>query len=221
MSNTYTKENFRPTWLYIKRHKLTGLKYFGKFIQSKRYNKVESYPGSGKYWSSHYKLHGKEYIETIWSMYFTNIEELTEFALAFSELFDIVESDDWANLKPENGLDGGCGNHSEETRKLQSIVSLGKKKTQEHCDNIAKGKTGKSLTKEHIKNRKDGQSKLYWITWPKDGTNAPDENRTRREKVKGLPDFCKVYNLNPSALTKVAKKKLKHYKGFVVEYENQ
>lgn len=28
-------------------------------------------------------------------------------ALALSELFDVVESDSWANLKPENGLDGG------------------------------------------------------------------------------------------------------------------
>lgn len=92
---------FTPTYLYIKQHSITNLKYFGKTIQD-----PHRYMGSGKYWKPHIKKHGKEYVTTIWTKLFENKEELVEFALAFSELFDIVESNDWANLKPENGIDG-------------------------------------------------------------------------------------------------------------------
>lgn len=52
------------------------------------------------------KLHGND-IQTEWAMLFNDKTELTEFALKFSNDNNIVESKDWANLKPENGLDGG------------------------------------------------------------------------------------------------------------------
>ena len=88
-----------PTYLYIKQHSVTGLKYFGKTTQD-----PIKYLGSGKYWKPHIKKHSKEYVVTLWYMLFDNPELLSEFALLFSEHWDIVNSKVWANLILENGL---------------------------------------------------------------------------------------------------------------------
>jgi hypothetical protein len=87
--------------LYHKRHKITGLNYFGKTTRSDPY----SYLGSGKRWINHLKKHGKD-IETIAIWEFENMCECTEFALTFSRENNIVESSNWANLTEENGKDG-------------------------------------------------------------------------------------------------------------------
>lgn len=105
-TNTYTEQTrstFKPTYLMIKQHSVTGLKYLCKTTTK---NPLK-YNGSGIHWKSHIKCHGKSYVKTIWYKLFTNIDELVSVALTLSELYDIVESPFWANLKPENGLDGG------------------------------------------------------------------------------------------------------------------
>ena len=100
-------ENFSPTWLMIKQHRITGLKYFCK---TSKYSPLE-YHGSGKYWKDHLNIHGYE-IDTIWHHLFTSKTDLMEFALFFSEFHDIVYSKNakgvkiWANLEPENGISG-------------------------------------------------------------------------------------------------------------------
>lgn len=111
-NNTYIiteqqRLNFKPTYLCIKQHKITGLKYFGKTIKDPLI-----YNGSGKYWKKHIKKYGKE-IKTIWTHFFNDVDELVHTALTLSELFDIVESTSWANMKPEDGLSGGDTSKSE------------------------------------------------------------------------------------------------------------
>jgi len=92
-----------PTYLYIKKHKITGLKYFGKTTK----NNVKSYNGSGVYWKKHIKKYGKKHIETLWvSEPFYDKKLLVEFSTFFSDFFDIENSPKWANLIVENGLDG-------------------------------------------------------------------------------------------------------------------
>lgn len=97
---------FKPTWLYIKQHNTTGLKYFGKTTKDPKV-----YLGSGKYWLRHLKEHSED-ITTVWCEEFTDIDQLVEFATFFSEFHDIVNAVDstgkkvWANMIPENGLDG-------------------------------------------------------------------------------------------------------------------
>ena len=49
----------RPTYIYIKQHLKTGLKYLGKTVKDP-YN----YLGSGKYWKSHIHKHGIQYVHT-------------------------------------------------------------------------------------------------------------------------------------------------------------
>jgi len=122
--NIYTSsqfDNFKPTWLYIKQHNKTGLKYFGKTILD-----PINYNGSGKHWKRHLKKHGAD-IVTSWCKLFTDIDELVNYAINFSIENRIVESPDWANLIIENGLDGG-GSPSIETRKKisNSLIGYGK-----------------------------------------------------------------------------------------------
>jgi len=114
------------TWLYVKRHNKTGLKYFGRTTKNDPYK----YRGSGKYWLRHLKIHGND-IETLWVHLFTERDSLVFFATRFSEMNNIVDSDEWANLEIENGLAGTIrgkkfGPHSEERKKHLSEAMKGK-----------------------------------------------------------------------------------------------
>lgn len=100
-------DTYTPTYLYIKRHRVTGLLYFGKTINS---DPVNAYDGSGTRWQNHCNKHGWD-VETVWYCLFTDLETLMEFAIGFSEQEDIVKSKLWANLRPENGIEGWPPGH--------------------------------------------------------------------------------------------------------------
>lgn len=129
-------EQFEPTFLYIKRHTITGKLYFGKTIKN-----PEKYHGSGKYWTNHIKKHGKEHIENVWYCYFTNAEMCIKTAIQFSIENDIVNSDLWANKAIEAGVDYftdktiNCG---------KTPWNKGKKMTEEYGEKVTAGKIGKS-----------------------------------------------------------------------------
>lgn len=74
-----------PTYLYIKRHRVTGKLYFGKTIKN-----PEMYTGSGTRWLNHINYHGKEHVDTLWYCLFLDEESISEFALSFSKNNDIV-----------------------------------------------------------------------------------------------------------------------------------
>ena len=161
-------DNFKPTFLYLKRHRDTKLYYFGKTATSDPVN----YNGSGKYWKNHLKKYGKN-IETVWYQKFYDIQELTSFALAFSEIFDISNSELFANLCEENGLDGGDPGKAATAK--TSLALKGKKLSTEHKDKIkktlsenliiftesrkqkiSKALTGRKLSQKHIEAMKLG-----------------------------------------------------------------
>lgn len=127
-------------YLYIKQHSITGLKYFGKTTRKDPF----SYPGSGTRWWNHINKHGKEHIQTVELYGFDNQELCTEFALKFSEENSIVESDEWANLRPENGLDGiTVGTKFSETHKRRlSESSAGRTHSEETKIKIATSNLG-------------------------------------------------------------------------------
>jgi hypothetical protein len=87
-------------YLCVKTHSLTGLKYL---CQTKR--DPFKYNGSGKYWKLHLKKHGNLHHTTIIKEC-NSKEELKHWGIHYSTLWDVVNSDEWANLKPEEG-DGG------------------------------------------------------------------------------------------------------------------
>jgi hypothetical protein len=139
--------SFKPTYLYIKQHSVTGKLYFGKTTKSN----PENYFGSGLHWIRHIKAHGKEHVVTLWYCLFLDKDYCTKFALNFSIQQNIVESIEWLNLKPENGLDGGDSRlgkiTSPETREKQSKAAKGIPKSKEHAKNAALGKLGKKFSK--------------------------------------------------------------------------
>ena len=168
----------KPTRLYIKQHAITGLKYFGKTVK----DNVSSYHGSGKYWKSHIKAHGVSHVNTLWvSDYFTEKEDLVEFASFFSEIFDIAKSSEWANLKEENGLDGhptGVEFSDETRRKISNaltgktrpesvrlkIAEANRNRSEESLQKMRKSLTGKKrkpFSEETRKKMSDAKRKHY------------------------------------------------------------
>lgn len=118
----------------VKQHNKTGKKYFCK---TTRLDLIETYSGSGVYWKRHLKKHGNDW-SNIWvSEIFYDKEDLVEFALFFSEFHDIVESKEWANEKPENGLDGG------DTSMFIDYVQTGKKSSETKNSENWKNTVGK------------------------------------------------------------------------------
>lgn len=101
-------------YLYVKQHKITGLKYFGMTRKKDPF----SYKGSGKRWVKHLKKHGASYYTlSVWG--FDSLYLCSEFAMQFSNTNNIVESKDWANLIPENCIRGGVPGtkHTNETKR--------------------------------------------------------------------------------------------------------
>lgn len=150
-----------PTVLMIKRHQKTGLKYFHK---TTRIDQAREYLGSGTRWTQHIKKHGKEFVETLWvSDVFTD-SSISRFALKFSRLNKIVESNKWANLVEENGLSGGDTfsgkKHSIETIDKMKVSANRKPRSEEtkqkiretKAKNPQKGKKGPEKTKEWREN---------------------------------------------------------------------
>lgn len=86
--------------LMVKTHLLTGLKYL--CYTTKDGEEYDRYPGSGTYWHKHLKEHGK-YISTDLIFETDDHIEFKDFALNKSEELNIVISDEWANLIPEDG----------------------------------------------------------------------------------------------------------------------
>jgi hypothetical protein len=141
-----------PTRLYIKQHTITGLRYFGKSI---KYD-IDEYHGSGTYWKRHINKHGKDHIITEWmSDWFHNEKEIKEFALAFSEIFDIVNSKEWTNLKEENGMEGGS---------MGSIIALeaARKRAVTTSDPKWKESTGKEMAKKQARKISETMNDPRW-----------------------------------------------------------
>lgn len=101
-------KKFYPTYLYVKTHNVTGLKYFGKTTKPNPH----AYRGSGVYWLAHLKINGND-VSTEIIGFFVDKDECVKAALKFSEDNNIVNAlnEDgkkvWANQIIENGLDGG------------------------------------------------------------------------------------------------------------------
>lgn len=87
--------------LLLKTHNKTGLKYLC-YTQKIDH---DSYPGSGVAWKAHLNEHGYDF-STILLFETSDYDEFKRIAIQKSLEFNVVESDEWANLKLEEG-DGG------------------------------------------------------------------------------------------------------------------
>jgi len=130
---------YKPTYLYVKKHSITGLLYFGKTVKD-----PSTYLGSGTYWNRHIIKHGVEHVITLWSQLYTNKVELELDAVNFSVTHNIVDSKCWANLMVETGNSGGAvfNNNFKTWNKIP--------KTDEYKRKISNIKKGKAYKKYPI-----------------------------------------------------------------------
>jgi hypothetical protein len=126
-------------YLYVKTHTKTGLKYLGMTTKSDPF----SYNGSGIYWVKHLKKHGYEYTTEILKECKTK-DEIKEWGIYYSRLWNIVKSKEWANLKEEQGHGG-----SPSLEGIKRLSKLAKGKTYEERYGI---ETAIKM-KENLKNR--------------------------------------------------------------------
>jgi hypothetical protein len=161
----------KPTALLVKTHNITGLKYFCK---TTRLNCIHSYYGSGLYWKRHLKTHGRDVSTEIIGIYHEK-ELLVAAALAFSKKNNIVESNEWANMKPENGLDGATPGlkrpdvaernkkwkRSDDTRAKMKASGKIKIFSTEHRANLTKSLTNRVFTDAHRAALSENK-KRYW-----------------------------------------------------------
>lgn len=120
-------------YLYVKTHNKTGLKYLGQTTSKDPYK----YTGSGLYWKLHLKKHGKDITTVILKECLTK-REVRYWGEYYNDLWNVVESDDWANLKEETG-DGGS---------IKGI-NLGRKHSKEIRKKISESKKGKPINRTH------------------------------------------------------------------------
>jgi hypothetical protein len=136
------KKSTNMFYLMEKTHNKTLLKYL-----CRHYGTREScfkYCGSGTYWKRHLKKHGKDLSTEI--LFKTNkIEKLKQKGLYYSNLYNIVKSDVWANLVPEAGegtgwWSGKKGKNNPNYRKVRSKETRQKISQTRIKLGVAKGK---------------------------------------------------------------------------------
>lgn len=137
----------KPTRLYIKKCSHCNLQYFGKTVSEN----IERYKGGGVRWNHHLKKHEAKSLHVWNSDWYYHRDDIFGAAQTFSSENDIVESNNWANIVPEDGLNDR-GNTSKFTAAkigdaLRGIpksethkMALRKPKSKEGCAAIRKGR---------------------------------------------------------------------------------
>lgn len=188
-------------YIYLKTHNKTGLKYLGKTIQD-----PYVYKGSGTRWRNHLRKHGND-VSTEILFQSEDAEEIEKFSSSYSEKFNIVESKDFANLKPETG-EGGFEhiNNNPEMRKKVSKISSDWCKKNKFGGNMTqyltedskrrmswKGKHHTEETKKKISENRKGrgigkENSQYGTMWI---TNEELKKNKKIKKTEPIPDGWK------------------------------
>lgn len=169
-------KKFKPTWLYIKQHTITGKLYFGKTTASDPYK----YPGSGLVWQRHINKHGTDHVVTLYAELFNSFDECRQFALEFSNKMNIVESKQWANLKLEDGMMGGSYKYTADQKAQHS-----KNIKQKHWSGVV-GDERRKLHSKKLQGSNNPGAKTYKIV-----TDTGEEFIV----TGGLRKFCNERNL--------------------------
>lgn len=112
-------------YLYVKTHNKTGLKYLGKTERD-----PQKYKGSGKYWRRHIKKYGYD-VTTEVLLESNSLQEISETGLYYSELWNIVDSEKWANMRNETGDGGDTSKFIDYEKRTQTFINSGYKHSPE------------------------------------------------------------------------------------------
>jgi len=167
-------------YLLLKTHNQTGLNYLCKFSEGVK-KSPHKYKGSGKYWKRHIKKHGYD-VETKILYQGQSEQELSACAIFWSNVYDVVKNKKFANLIPENGLDGGGVKGrklSEEHKRKISLYFKGRKHTEETKEKIRLGHLNKKRPDLVIINK----SRI----WTKEMRNKLSFYAKNRKPIKRKP----------------------------------
>jgi hypothetical protein len=157
---------FSPTALLVLTHNVTGLKYFCKTSQL---DKLQYYKGSGVYWKRHRKVHGSDIKVGVLGLYYDK-DRCTAAALKFSKEHNIVQSEEWANLIEENGLDGqGLGENHVLYGKPSKCIGQKRPQTSAKVKGCLNGMYGKPSPMRGVAKPKGKDSPLYGRKRPEGG----------------------------------------------------
>jgi hypothetical protein len=181
-------------YLYKKTHKTTHLKYLG-FTKKNPYK----YKGSGIKWLSHINKHGYN-VETEILFETTDRDKIHQLGEYYSKLWNVVQSPEWANLKPESGDGGGVPG-----------MNKGMPRPQEHKDAM---KAGWKRIKE--KGYQPWNKGVTGLPGPRQPTILvyPDGKEYLYESMK---QGCKENNLIYTKMSSVKNGHLAHYKGWTIK----
>jgi hypothetical protein len=227
-------------YLMIKSHNITGLKYL---CQTKKKDPY-SYKGSGKYWKLHLKQHGNSIHTEILKECSTK-DELVKWGKYYSDIWNIVDSDEWANLKPETGDGGplfGLANgmygktHTDEVvlaikqkntgRKLGTLTErYGPEKAR-----IMREGRKNSMHNARTANKEWGDRLIKTASSPEAIAKRSGSNHYRHDHTiyhwyhketdtsvhLTRQSFCATYSLPSSNITNLIKRKHKHCKGWTI-----
>ncbi len=138
-----TNESGQMIYLYVKTHNVTGLKYLGKTVSKDPHK----YKGSGLVWRNHCNVHGYNYSTQI---IFQSIHkhEIKDQGIYYSQLWDVVRSDEWANLKAEECDGGYCArSFTPEANAKRSQTMKGRPQHPDHTAKVSKALKGRKDTR--------------------------------------------------------------------------
>lgn len=191
--------------LYVKQHNVTGLRYLGYTSKDPL-----KYSGSGKYWLRHLEVHGND-VTTKIIMYCADKHSLKYWGIYYSNLWNVVDSLSWANLKLEEGSGGHMGHSAIEKvkAKLTGIPKSeshrqklqGNNKGRKHSDEVnakkammgeRNGMFGRQRTEEEKQKIRDSRS-----------LRTPEQNKSSYSRKKSIEEIEKMKR------TKIEKLKLR------------
>lgn len=150
-------------YLYLKTHNKTGLKYLGKTESKNPYK----YRGSGKYWKHHIEKHGYD-VTTQILLVTEDKNELKETGLFFSRLWNVVKSDDFANLKLEDGHRGG---HLESIEFSERMKHSNKERIENGTHHFLNSEVQRNIANSRVK-----AGTHHFLTLAKERVNAGTHN---------------------------------------------
>jgi hypothetical protein len=180
--------------LYKKTHNQTGLQYLGYTKKN-----PHKYKGSGIKWLSHIKYHGHD-VETEILLQTSDIREIEKIGAHYSQLWNIVESKEWANLKPETGDGGGVPK-----------MNKGKSRPKEHIEAMKKGWANAKVRGYRVWNKG-----LTGLKGPCQPITLVAPNGTKHH-YESMKKGCRENNLVYAIMSGVKNGKVKHHKGWTIE----
>jgi hypothetical protein len=231
--------NDKKYYLYIKTSPF-GLKYLGKTTKN-----PYIYNGSGKIWKRHLKKHNLSHFDIKTEVIFetNDVHKLIKFGNELSIKYDIVKSNEWANLRIENG-DGGdtskfidydkpnfhkpnkskhLNTFNSEIEKKRIIAERTKKIDYNNPERLRKIKENTDWIswKKSIKNRKIDYVNMHRNVVNKKPILQLDLNNNIISEFNSISEASKTFNLGRSGIMQCLRKRNKTAYGYKWKYKNK